>query len=121
MAKLTHAKINEALKEATRSRVSDTVIGLFSPQKVLKRQHARFQMAIAGSYHGASRSRRATSEWVTTDGDADSDILPELPLMRQRSRDLMRNAPLALGAINTKVTNIVGTGLNLRATIDRDV
>lgn len=121
MNKITRTEINRAVEEAKRPRLSDTVIGFFSPQKVLARQHARFQMALAGGYHGGSRGRRALSEWVTTANDADGDILPDLPLLRERSRDLLRNAPLALGAINTKVTNIVGTGLKLHATIDREV
>ena len=41
-------------------------------------------------------------------------------LLRQRSRDLIRNNPFALGALNTVCTNVVGTGLKLQARIDRE-
>ena len=47
--------------------------------------------------------------------------MPDLPELRERSRDLIRNAPLATGAINTVVTNVVGTGLKVQSRIDRDV
>ena len=40
--------------------------------------------------------------------------------LRQRLRDLLRNNPLSLGAMNTVCTNVVGTGLKLQARIDRD-
>ena len=43
------------------------------------------------------------------------------PTLRERSRDLLRNEPLAVGAVNTVVTNVVGTGLTLKSQIDRDV
>jgi len=91
------------------------------PVAVLERVKARAQIAVLTAYDGASRSRRALSAWSTTSGDADTDILPDLPYLRQRSRDLCRNNPLATGAINTKVTSIVGTGLQLQCRIDRNI
>jgi lambda family phage portal protein len=83
--------------------------------------YARTVMAAAGSYIGASRSRRATKEWRTSRGDANADIITDLPTLRERSRDLSRNAPVAIGAISTCLTNVVGTGLKLQSRIDRDV
>ena len=50
----------------------DRVVGYFSPVQALQRQRARISMALAGSYTGASKSRRATSEWKTTSGSADA-------------------------------------------------
>jgi len=76
---------------------------------------------LAGGYTGASKSRRALKEWPTFGYDPDSDILPDLSALRERSRDLIRNNPLATGAIKTKVTNVVGSGLKLQARIDRGV
>lgn len=75
---------------------------------------------MSGSWAGASRSRRSLSEWHPGGGDADSDVLCDLPTLRERSRDMVRNVPLAGGAINTKVTNVVGTGLRLQSQIDAD-
>lgn len=91
------------------------------PIAALERIKARAQIAMLTAYDGASRSRRALSAWSTSSGDADTDILPELADLRARSRDLCRNNPLASGAINTKVTSIVGTGLQLQCRINRDI
>lgn len=87
-------------------------LGLFT------RARMAWKLLSASSYIGADRSRRATRNWVTSQGDADTDILFDLPTLRERSRDAIRNNPIALGAINTKVTNIVGAGLKLNAQID---
>lgn len=99
----------------------DRVVGYFSPVQALRRQRARIGMALAGSYTGASKSRRATSEWKTTTGSADADTLMDLPTLRERSRDLVRNAPLAGGAIHTVVTRTVGTGLAMQPAIKRNI
>ena len=96
----------------------DRVVSYFNPVKGQQRFQARARMALAGSYIGASRSRRPTSQWLAGNGDADSDINPDLPTLRARSRDLMRNAPLACGALSTKVTSVVGPGLKLNSQID---
>src|SRR5262245_22767217 len=75
-------------------------------------------MAAYGGYIGARKDRRATKSWTTTTGDADSDTLPDLQTLRDRSRDLIRNAPLATGAVETVVLNTVGRGLQLQARPD---
>lgn len=98
----------------------DKVVRYVNPVQANRRLHARIIGAIAGGYIGARRDRRATSEWTTRSGDADADTLFDLPTLRDRSRDLERNNPLAGGAINTNCTNIVGTGIKLQARIDRD-
>jgi len=77
--------------------------------------------ALAGAYSGASRSRREISEWTVSGGDADADLLWDLPVLRERSRDLERNNPLAAGAFNTKVTSIVGAGIVPQSQIDFDL
>lgn len=101
--------------------IIDRVVKFFDPVKAAQRYRARFAMAYAGGYSGASRRRRALTSWVTTSGDADSDLLPDLPTLRERSRDMVRNAPLAVGAVNTVVTNTVGSGLKLQARLDRNI
>ncbi|PTR17489.1 lambda family phage portal protein [Nitrosospira sp. Nsp2] len=102
----------------------DRAVRYFNPAKAQRRMQARLQMeALSGgsSYTGASKSRRGTSEWRTTSNSADADLLPDLPTLRERSRDLVRNAPLASGAINTVVTNVIGTGLSLQSRVDHHV
>lgn len=98
----------------------DKVYRFVAPVKAAERFKARMMLAVAGSYTGASRNRRSLAEFLPGSGDADADLLFDLPLLRSRSRDLIRNNPLSLGAINTVCTNVVGTGLKLQAHIDRD-
>ena len=99
----------------------DKTISYFNPEKGLKRLEAKTRLALAGGYVGARRDRRQTKNWDITDGSADNVTLPDLPALRERSRDLLRNAPLACGAVNTVVTNVVGTGLKVQSHIDREV
>jgi len=104
-----------------KSNIIDKTVAFFSPVSAARRYRARAAMALAGGYIGASKSKRGLKLWTTYSRDADSDILPDLPTLRDRSRDLIRNNPLACGAIKTKVTNVVGTGLKLQSRIDREV
>ena len=99
----------------------DKAISWISPQAGLRRWQARTQMAILGGYTGASKSRRQTQAWNPVGGSGDNVTLDDLPVLRDRSRDLLRNAPLAVGAVSTVVTNVVGTGLKPQAHIDRNV
>lgn len=90
------------------------------PERALRRRKARVSLALSGGYKGASKSRRATKTMVTNDSDADGDSLDDLPTLRNRSSDLVRNNPIATGVMNTKVANVVGTGLRLHSSIDSD-
>lgn len=79
-------------------------------------------MALAGGYTGGSKGKRSLAGWSKQRGTtADAALIPALEEMRDNSRDLVRNAPLAAGALSTAVTNIVGTGLMLQSQVDRDV
>lgn len=99
----------------------DRMVMAVDPIRGQKRLMARAQIDYAmGAYTGADRGRNATKNWAVSNNDADSDLLPELETLRTRSRDLIRNNPLACGALNTKVTNIVGTGLRVQAQVDAD-
>jgi lambda family phage portal protein len=98
----------------------DRVIEYFSPQLAAQRYKARFIIGAyeKGGYNGASKSRAAIGNYNPASGDANDDTIPDLPTLRSRTRDLVRNTPIAGGSINTMVTYVVGTGLTLRATID---
>ena len=117
---MNKAEIRAAIAEATKPSLPDRLVNWISPVRGRQRTKARVRMAMARAYDVESKSRRPLSEWIANIGDADTVILQDLPTLRERSRDLTRNNALAVGAINTKVTNIVGTGLRLKASIDRD-
>lgn len=94
-----------------RPTLADRVVSYFDPVAGARRFQARMALAVAGAYTGGSRSKRSLSGFRTSGGSADADLLPDLPTLRERSRDMVRNAPLAGGAINTVTTNVIGTGL----------
>lgn len=99
----------------------DRLVAVVAPERALRRAHARAQLTmLTGGYAGADRSRRGTQEWQPGAGSPDADLLPDLAALRDRSRDLERNAPLATGAIATNVTNVVGTGLLAQPQVDRE-
>ncbi|MBT4177747.1 MAG: phage portal protein [Candidatus Marinimicrobia bacterium] len=99
----------------------DKIVNVFAPVHGIRRARARMTLAFLNSYDGASKTRRALKQWATMGNDADSDILGDLETLRERSRDLGRNNPLAVGALKTKLTHVVGTGMRLQARIDRDI
>lgn len=96
----------------------DRAISWFNPAAGLRRQKARTALALSGGYTGGKRSRRATKNWLTDGGSADADTLPELILLRSRSRDLVRNNPIGRAAVQTKTTYTVGGGLTVKPVID---
>lgn len=99
----------------------DRALAYAMPVRAARRLMARVSMEVLNSYDGASKSRRALSAWKTLGNDADADILNDLPELRNRSRDLVRNNPLAAGAIKKKLTWVIGAGLRHRSAIDRKV
>jgi lambda family phage portal protein len=99
----------------------DRFVEYVNPVRGLERMRARHHMAIVGQWYGAKYDRRATATWITTNGSADADTLHDLPRLRDRSRDLIRNNSLALGAVNTVVSNAMGTGLMLHSCVKADV
>lgn len=59
--------------------------------------------------------------WRPMARDARSDTLHLLPSQRGASRELARTSPIAVGAINTNIDRVVGTGLALSAQPNRKV
>ncbi len=76
--------------------------------------------AVSGAYQGARIDRAQLSRYRPTTGSANSDTIADLASLRSRSRDLMRNGPIALGALNIKVSHVVGTGLSLSPSIEAE-
>lgn len=98
----------------------ERIVSRVAPGYAGRLYRSRCAMAMAASYTGASKTRRSMVNWSVSAGDADTDILPDLPALRERSRDLARNNSLAGAALCTKVESVVGSGLKLQARPDRD-
>ncbi len=100
--------------------ILDKAIAYLAPGIAASRLAARSQLALSGGYTGARIDRAQLSRWMPTGGSANADTIRDLPMLRARSRDQMRNAPVALGALNTTVSHVVGTGLTYTPAIDAD-
>jgi lambda family phage portal protein len=103
-----------------RQTLVDRAVAYFFPRAALDRMRARTHLAVAGQYLGGSIARRQTAGWLPFGGSADRDAYGSLKWLRNRSRDMQRNQPIARGAVNTVVTTAAGTGLALRVRVKAD-
>lgn len=99
--------------------LADRLVNWISPSMGQKRYRARVAMAMSGGYTGADRSRRANQKGSKREMDADTAILPDLVALREESQHMLRNNAVAVGAVRTNVTKVVGTGLKVKPQIDR--
>ena len=77
-------------------------------------------MAKGYSHAGASHTKKALKGFTVSSGSAAEDINANNYTLRQRSRILYMSAPIAAAALKRQRTNIVGAGLRLKSTINRE-
>ena len=70
---------------------------------------------------GASTTKRALKGFTASSGSPNEDINWNNMTLRQRSRMLYMSTPVATSAIDTNRTKVIGTGLKLKASVDRDI
>lgn len=102
----------------------DKAVAVFAPEAALKRTAARQKMQILNSgygNYGASTFKKSLKGWLYAGGSHREDIEDNLAVLRQRSRDLYMGVPIANGAVKTMRTNVVGRGLRLKPTLDREI
>lgn len=109
---------SKPITAVTEQNLLDRAIAYVMPGVAMKRMIHRSKLALSGGYAGAKIDRAQLSRWQPTAGSANADIICDLPMLRARSRDQMRNAPVALGALNTMVNHVIGTGLSYNPAID---
>lgn len=101
----------------------DSAIASLFPKWGYRRMAARYAgnmlMNLSGGYKGAS-NRRPYDKWLPGSGSADEDLLGDLADLRERSRDLNRNNGIATGALDTVVTNVVGSGLKPQSQVNAE-
>jgi len=102
----------------------DKIISAAAPQWGLRRAAARkglrsIQNSGYGSY-GANTHKKSAKGWGYHSGSVHEDIHDHLQTLREKSRDLYMGVPLATGALKTHRTCIIGSGLSLKAQVDRE-
>lgn len=85
------------------------------------RRRAAAPQAKGYSEAGASSTRRALKGFIPNSGAPNEDINRNNATLRQRARMLYMSSAVATSAINTNRTKVIGTGLTLKASVDRDV
>ena len=70
---------------------------------------------------GASYTKRALKGFRAVSGSPAEDINESNYTLRQRSRMLYMAAPIATAALKRQRTNVVGNGLRLKSTVNREV
>lgn len=89
----------------------DRTVGWFNPEAGFRRISARRAMDLQSrAYDGAKRDHR-TASWVTPGSSANLEIGGGEELVRNRSRDLVRNNGYALQIVETYADSVVGTGI----------
>ncbi len=102
--------------------VVDSVVDAVSPAHGFARRRMR-DAAIryeAISSFGGAGTGRFLGDWIVSAASADADLLPDLPMLRQRARDLVRNDGNASGIIETIVTNVIGCGIKPQSRVDTE-
>lgn len=107
--------------------IFDRVVEAVSPQTALRRESARWKLKTIRAFQnsgydesGAARNKNSMRGWLASSKTPQEDIDKNIPVLRQRSRSLFMSSPLAVSAIKTNRTNIVGEGLRLKSAIDAD-
>lgn len=105
--------------------ILDKAIAAISPQIALKRETARTRLSFLKNLRnsgydqsGASTQKKSMRGWTAYSQSPQEDIDANLHTLRQRSRDLYMSAPLAVSALKTNRTNVVGAGLKLKSRIE---
>lgn len=92
----------------------DSTIGLFSPEAQLRRMRARNAIDFVRGYKGAMDSRSRGTAWGAASTSGTAEAIPSLSRLRNSSRQLMRDDPIARKAMKSIVTALVGTGVKPR-------
>ena len=91
----------------------DRIVEAASPEAGLRRRRARAALTVLRSYDAGKTGRR-TSGWTSAGTSANAEAVPSLATVRNRSRELVRNNPHALRAINILAAKSIGTGIQAR-------
>lgn len=102
----------------------DKAIEAIAPVHAVKRVAARSTLKILNSGYGdggASYNKNSLRGFTAKSTSPIYDIDANLNTLISRSRSLYMTAPIATSAIKTTKTNVVGSGLKLKARIDYEV
>ncbi|MEK6684437.1 MAG: phage portal protein [Nitrospirota bacterium] len=117
--------MKRALKKIMETTVAAGLLAV-SPRRYRARQHFQrmdqdgdyreaYLMTMRARGYRAAKAGAAGAPWSNSSRSADGEILIDLPTMRNRSRELVRDDSLGSGIINTFAVNWVGAGMMAQA------
>jgi lambda family phage portal protein len=89
----------------------DRLLGWLAPQHALRRARARVALDAVRAFEGAARSRRTEGWRVAAGTGPNTELAPALSLLRDRSRDHVRNNPYGRRAVRHLASSLVGYGI----------
>ena len=99
--------------------VVDNIIGVFSPKAAFNRNRYRYASTVVENqrkFDGAAYTRR-TDGWQATGASPNNETVRVLAILRNRSRELVRNNAYAKRAIQVIKNNTIGTGIRPTPTV----
>jgi lambda family phage portal protein len=94
----------------------DQAISIFAPQVALKNKLTR--QVLNRAYEGADRNRFNRNHFSES---VNRELSYDLQGLRDHSRHLTKNDSFAAGAIESKVTNVVGCGMRFQSQINTQI
>lgn len=104
--------------------IFDKAIETIAPVHAVKRMAARKTLKVLNTGYsdgGASYSKNSLKGFTARSSSPLYDIDANLNTLVSRSRSLYMTSPIATSAIKTLRTNVIGSGLKLKARIDYEV
>jgi lambda family phage portal protein len=89
--------------------------------QLIPTQAERTVAASGYANYGANRTKNSMVGWIAQGGSPDEDIVANLQILRERSRDAFMGIPLAAGAIETLTTNVIGPGILAQPNVKGDL
>jgi len=98
------------------SHALDGLVGLFSPEKALRRAEARARLDGLRQY-AAAKPSRLSAGWTSADTTANDEIRSSSQAVRSRVRQLVRDFPYFSRAVTVLESLIVGPGIRLQSRV----
>lgn len=98
-------------------RAIDRLVGVFSPDRELKRMAARELLSVAKRQYAAAKTPKSSEGWMPVDFDVNTLISGSSSIVRGRVRQLTRDFPYFSRAVNVITNLTVGSGIVLQARV----
>ena len=95
-------------------RAIDRAYGIFNPARELERMAAREKVDGLKRMYAAARPTKDAGGWIPLDADANSEIRFSSRLVRARIRQLVRDFPYFVRAVDMSCALVVGSGIRLQ-------